>query len=84
MSKSYPAEFHKLHQMLAEEFARMLTDPGEDGVTHQELNVIRQFLKDNDVNTLALLGDSAFMAEGTPLRTVFDNLPDQLPDEHLA
>lgn len=56
----------KLHEMLCDELTRRLKD-GES-LTASELNVIRQFLKDNNVD--------AIPAEGSALENVIQNLPD--------
>lgn len=58
----------KLHTLLAEELTRRLADK-ENPPTASELNVIRQFLKDNDITSLA--------EEGSALGDVLQNLPEE-------
>lgn len=53
-----------LHTKLAEAFKKKLES---DGCTAAEMNVIRQFLKDNNI--------SGIPVEGSPLKDIVDGLP---------
>lgn len=62
----------ELHEKLSKEFLRRLTEEGKD-LTAADLNAIRQFLRDNDIQALSK-PDTAF-------GDLIDSLPnfDELP-----
>lgn len=65
----------QLHTELAEKLLEKLQS-GE--VSTSELNVIRQFLKDNGV-------DSPYaLKEGSPIRSISDHLPFRADDEPIG
>jgi len=57
----------KLHEMLCDELTKRLN--GDEPLTASELNVIRQFLKDNNVDALP--------TDDSPLAEVLKSLPEQ-------
>lgn len=70
----------ELHNLLAEELLRRLKLPpceacGRGPASHQELTVIRQFLSDNGVTSVA--------RPGTPLRSLTSDLPFTDPEERI-
>ena len=72
MANLDPKLANGLFQRLAEELLLRLEagkceECGRTGATHQELQVIRQFLSDNEIVAVA--------AAGTPLRSLTDKLP---------
>lgn len=64
---SVEKKMSKLHELLCEELTKRLT--GEEPATSAELNVIRQFLKDNDITALAV--------DDSPLADLISQLPEE-------
>lgn len=71
MGKAPSKSLERLHSRLAEVFGQML-DTGE--LTASDLNVIRQFLKDN--------GISAVAAPNSPMGDLIAKLPFVVESEH--
>lgn len=66
MTKATEDALSELHGAMAEAMASKLEDPGT--VTASDLNVIRQFLKDNGIN--------ADPGTSKELKSITDKLPD--------
>ena len=58
----------ELHAVLAEKLLKLVKDPD---ATASELNVARQFLRDNNIDCVP--------AEGSPLQKLVDELPFDIP-----
>ena len=58
----------ELHAVLAEKLLKKVKDPD---ATASELNVARQFLRDNNIDCVP--------AEGSPLQNLVDELPFDIP-----
>ena len=58
----------ELHALLAEKLLKIVQDPD---ATASELNVARQFLRDNNIDCVPV--------EGSPLQKLVDELPFDIP-----